>query len=110
MYNLVTTAPRRLRTSTQRPYTHGGLRPSQRTRTTMRMTFAELITAYIEEQLKGKPSHPKMLCVASQWIRTLTTTPTRAEILARQHAICAGHFQPNATKANKELALIRAAC
>ncbi len=73
-------------------------------------SFPDLITAYLEEQLKGKPSYPKMLCVASQWIRTLTTTPTRAEILARQYALCAGHFQPNATKANKELSLIRAAC
>ena len=50
-----------------------------------------------------------MAYVASQWIFTLTTTPTRAEILARHLAICAGHFEPGATKANTELALIRAA-
>lgn len=72
-------------------------------------SFPALIAAYLET-LRGRASHPKMLSVVSDWIATLTTTPTRAEILARQHAICAGHFQPNATKANKELALIRAAC
>lgn len=72
-------------------------------------SFVDLITAYLET-LRGRASHPKMLSVAAPWIATLDHTPTRAEILARQHAICAGHFQPNATKANKELALIRAAC
>ena len=73
-------------------------------------TFPDLITAYLEEHLSGRASHAKMCHVASQWVGTLTTTPTRAQLLARQRAVCAGHCQPGATKANKELALVSAAC
>ena len=73
-------------------------------------SFPDLITAYLEEHLRGKASYQNTVGAAAPWIRTLTTTPTRAEILARQRALGAGHFQPNATKGNKEIALIRAAC
>jgi integrase len=71
--------------------------------------FPDLITAYLAH-LEGRASHSKMVSVASQWIGQQSKTPTRAQILARQQAICAGHYAANTTKANKELALIRAAC
>lgn len=73
-------------------------------------TFSALVTAYLETQLKGRPSYDPMRRVASHWIITLTATPTRSEVLARHRAKCPGHFQPGATTANTELALMRAAC
>lgn len=73
-------------------------------------TFAELFRSYLDEQLKGKPFYPKAVDVAHQWISTLTVTPTRKEILARHTLKGHGHFQPGATQANSELALVRAAC
>jgi integrase len=50
-----------------------------------------------------------MVTVAQQWIGTLTTTPTRAQILARHVAKGHGHFEHGAVQANTELALVRAA-
>ena len=73
-------------------------------------SFPDLITAYLEEHLKGKASYTNRVSVASQWIRTRTTTPTRAEILERHRLKGHGHFQPGATQANMEVELIRAAC
>jgi len=40
----------------------------------------------------------------------LTACPTREQLLARHAAKGHGHFQPGAAQANKELALVRAAC
>lgn len=71
--------------------------------------FPDLIRAYLTF-LEGRASWPVMQRVAKPWVLTLDRTPTRTEILARMGALCTGHFQPNATKANKELKLIRAAC
>lgn len=73
------------------------------------MTFPTLVERYLQT-LEGKPSYRVMKRLSREWIFALSNTPTRAEILARQKAICAGDYQPGATKANKELAFIRAAC
>ncbi len=72
--------------------------------------FSQLVTAYLESHLKGKPSYAPMQRVASQWIVTLHATPTRAEVLARHTAKGHGHFQHGSVQANSELALMRAAC
>ena len=72
-------------------------------------SFADLLAGYLDT-LQGRASHTKMCYVASQWIGTLTTTPTRAQILARHQLKGHGHFEKGATQANTELALMRAAC
>src|SRR5437868_13185528 len=72
--------------------------------------FSQLVEAYLETHLKGKPSYVPMRRVASQWIVTLHDTPTRAEVLARHKAKGHGHFQHGGVQANSELALMRAAC
>ena len=72
--------------------------------------FSQLVAAYLETHLKGKPSYAPMRRVASQWIFTLHATPTRAEVLARHTAKGHGHFQHGAGQANTELALVRASC
>jgi integrase len=76
----------------------------------MKHNFHALLMAYLEEHLKGRASHYRMSRTAKEWLLTRTTTPTRAEILIRQQAKGHGHFQPGATQANTELALLRAAC
>ncbi len=73
-------------------------------------SFSALILSYLESHLKGKPSYEPMRRAAAPWILTLQTTPTRVDLLARHRAKCAGHYQPGATTANTELALVRAAC
>jgi integrase len=73
-------------------------------------SFPDLITAYLEEHLKGKASYSRQVVMAAQWIRTLTTTPTRAQILERHRRKGHGHFQKGACQANTEFALLRAAC
>jgi len=73
-------------------------------------TFSDLLKQYIEEHLKGRSSFKKMSFVASQWALHCASTPTRAQLLQRQQSICQGHYEKGATKANTELALIRAAC
>ena len=72
-------------------------------------TFSDLITAYLDT-LRGRPSHTNMRWVAAQWIRTLTATPRRSDILARHQLMGHGHFQKGASQANTEIALMRAAC
>ena len=74
------------------------------------LSFSALILAYLESHLKGKPSYAPMCRAAAPWILTLQNTPTRVDLLTRHRAKCAGHFQPGATTANTELALVRAAC
>ena len=73
------------------------------------LTFPALVAAYLDS-IKVKPSHGRLVRIARQWVLTLPTVPTRAQLLMRQRELCAGHFKPNATKANKELALVRTAC
>jgi integrase/recombinase XerD len=73
-------------------------------------SFREVVQSYIDEHLKGRPSFQKMSFVASQWVLHCASTPTRAQLLQRQQSICQGHYEKGATKANTELALIRAAC
>lgn len=51
-----------------------------------------------------------MISLASQWVSTLTVTPTRKDILVRHQSKGHGDFQPGATLANNELGLVRAAC
>lgn len=75
----------------------------------MYTTFLALIEGYLHS-LEGKSGWSKTVYVAKEWILTRSEMPTSRIIKERMHAICAGDFQPNATKANKELALIRAAC
>lgn len=70
--------------------------------------FPDLIAAYLAT-LKGRTQMNSRL-VAAQWMRTLSQTPTRKEILARHLAKGQGHFQPGASQANTELALMRSAC
>ena len=72
-------------------------------------SFADLLAGYLDT-LQGRASHTKMCYVASQWIGTLTATPTRAQILARHQLKGHGHFEKGATQANTELALMLAAC
>ena len=72
-------------------------------------SFADLLAGYLDT-LQGRASHTKMCYVATQWIGTLTATPTRAQILARHQLKGHGHFEKGATQANTELALMRAAC
>src|SRR5262245_1725270 len=72
-------------------------------------TFNGLVTAYLDT-LRGRASHAVRRREASPWVLTLTTTPTRREILDRHRTKGRGHFQPGATLANSELGLIRAAC
>ena len=71
--------------------------------------FPELIQGYLA-YLTNRPGHRRTVRVASQWILTLTETPNRAHLLARHIAKGHGDFQPGSTQANKELAVIRAAC
>lgn len=74
------------------------------------LSFPDLMESYLQS-LAGRPSWIKAKQLMQEWISTLQTTPTRAEILARQRAVCpGGHCSPGATKANKELSFIRAAC
>src|SRR5437868_13977975 len=73
-------------------------------------SFADLITAYFEEHLKGKASYGRRLAMAAPWIRTRTQTPTRAEMLARHKLKGHDHFEKVSAQANEELALVRAAC
>ena len=74
------------------------------------LSFPALIESYLQS-LEGRPSWAKAKHLVQDWIITLQTTPTRAEILARQRAVCpGGHCTPGATKANKELGFMRAAC
>lgn len=61
-------------------------------------SFPDLMTAYLEEHLNGKPSYYNSVCAASEWIRTLTTTPTRADILAEDRRK-SGIATPHATDA-----------
>lgn len=79
-------------------------------RPTMYHSFADLITAYLEEHLKGKASYACRLTMAAPWIRTLTATPTREEVLTRHVSKGHGHYQSGSAQANEELSLIRAAC
>src|SRR5262245_58015884 len=72
------------------------------------MTFPELIEAYIQS-LAAKASYSRTVRVCRPWLLTLADPPTRAQILARQEAICPAGKGPNATKANKELTVLRAA-
>lgn len=73
-------------------------------------SFHQLINKYLDEHLTGKASEAKMRYIAGQWILTLPEMPKRTDLLARMKAICAGDFSQGATKANTEIALIRAAC
>ena len=74
------------------------------------MIFKDLILAYLDERLHGRPSQPVMLRVAQPWILTLRETPTRRQVLERHRTKGHGDFQQGAVQANTELALIRAAC
>lgn len=85
-----------------------GSRRSIGTRLSMYHSLAELMTAYLET-LHGRTQTNSRL-VAGQWIRTLTGTPTRKDVLARHLAKGHGHFQAGSSQANTELALLRAAC
>jgi len=73
-------------------------------------SFPDLVTASFEEHLKGKASHSRCVYLAAPWIATLTAAPTRTELLARHQLKGQGHFQPGATHANNELALLRTIC
>lgn len=73
-------------------------------------SFPDLITAYLETHLKGKASYQRRLAMAAPWIRTLTVTPTREEILQRHVSKGQGHYQRGSAQANEELSLVRAAC
>lgn len=74
------------------------------------LSFPDLIESYLQT-LEGRPSWGKSKNLIQEWIATLQAAPTRADILARQRVVCpGGHFSQNATKANKELSFIRAAC
>lgn len=73
------------------------------------MTFPELIHMYLDN-LKGRSGHDRTVRVASQWVSTLTETPTRQQLIERHKEKGHGHYQPGASQANKELALVRAAC
>lgn len=70
---------------------------------------ADLVRAYLEEHLKGKPSYRKQGYVAAQWLLTLQQTPTRAQIRERHKQKGHGDFQPGACQANTEFMLLRAA-
>src|SRR3954463_9117699 len=73
-------------------------------------SFPDLITAYLEEHLKGKASYSRRVAMAAPWIRMLTVTPTRDEILKRHKFKGHDHFEKGSAQANEELALVRAAC
>lgn len=73
------------------------------------LTFPALIQGYLAH-LSGRAGHSRSVRVASQWIAILEEAPTREYLLARHAAKGHGHFQPGAAQANKELALVRAAC
>lgn len=72
-------------------------------------TFNALMEAYLQH-LEGRPCYQRTVRVATQWIDGLTATPTRAQLLARMREKCPQDFAAGATQANKELALVRAAC
>jgi integrase/DNA-binding CsgD family transcriptional regulator len=76
----------------------------------MYQTFHELIRGYLDTKLKGKASYENRCNDARSWILTLTSTPTRKQILERHKAKGHGDFEAGATAANAELSLIRAAC
>src|SRR3954471_13163395 len=84
--------------------------PRERPVTMMLESFPDLITAYLEEHLKGKASYSRRVAMAAPWIRTLTVTPTRDEILKRHRFKGHDHFEKGSAQANEELALVRAAC
>jgi len=71
-------------------------------------SFHDLIAAYLDT-LTGRTQTNQRI-VAKQWLLTLTTLPTRTEILAPHKAKGQGHFESGASSANTELALLRAAC
>lgn len=73
------------------------------------LTFPALMHGYLAH-LTGRAGHSRSVRVASQWIAHLETAPTREDLLARHTAKGHGHFQHGAAQANKELALVRAAC
>lgn len=73
------------------------------------LTFPALIMAYLAH-LQGRAGQSRSVRVASQWIVHLPDAPTREQLMARHTAKGHGHFQPGAAQANKELALVRAAC
>lgn len=72
-------------------------------------TFHALMEAYLQH-LVGRPCYDRTVRIATQWIDGLTETPTRAQLLARMLEKCPQDFAAGATAANKELALVRAAC
>ena len=72
-------------------------------------SFSVLIKAYLAH-LEGRSGHRRSVRVASQWITRLIETPAREELIARHTSKGHGHFQSGAAQANKELALVRAAC
>lgn len=72
-------------------------------------SFPELIRGYLDH-LTGRAGHSRTVRTANQWVLTLTETPTRLQLIERHKQKGHGHFQPGATQANKELALVRAAC
>jgi len=71
--------------------------------------FPELISGYLES-LRGRTGFDRTVRVASQWIVSLLAVPSREQLMDRHLAKGHGHFQPGATQANKELALVRSAC
>jgi hypothetical protein len=73
-------------------------------------SFSDLIPAYLEEHLKGKPSHRVQQRVARQWLMTLTEIPTRTQLMDRHKFKGHGHYEHGCAQANAELSLLRAAC
>lgn len=70
----------------------------------MHTRFADLITAYLEQHLKGKASYSRQRYVAARWLLALQDVPTRAQIRERQQ-VCA----QTPSQANTEFMLLRAA-
>jgi integrase len=71
--------------------------------------FPDLIRAYLDEHLKGKPSYANQLNVAKRWLLTLLIMPTRQQIRERHRLTGHGHFEKGSSQANAELKLLRAA-
>ena len=71
--------------------------------------LADLVRAYVDS-LRGRACYRTRKHTASEWILTLTATPTRKEVMARHTAKGTGDFQPGSGQANMELGLLRAAC
>lgn len=74
----------------------------------MYSTIAELLQAYLDS-LRGRACYRVKVHTASEWLLTLTHTPTRKEMLLRHGAKGHGDYQPGSSQANQELALLRAA-